>query len=168
MDVTNYPLLVSHAYIRTMHAITTPTSLSLSQWLFSLFFPWLHSSLFSPWFMLESPTSTPHQHQFSSLNHHLHFPPAFMELYMHGHLPLHLYFSLFLSNTEPTTRTITQTATSVTTQTAIRFVFCHRERRFSEALLPWQCVPVIPGRSMQRGFPVPPPQQQQSRLEVAS
>ena len=30
MDVTNYPLLVSHAYIRTMHAITTPISLSLS------------------------------------------------------------------------------------------------------------------------------------------
>ena len=100
--------------------------------------------------------------------HHPHFPPACMELYMHGHLPLHLYFSLFLSNTEPTTCTIIQTTTSVTTQTAIRFVFCHRGRRFSEALLPWQCVPVILGRSMQRGFPAPPPQQQQSRLEVAS
>ena len=34
-------------------------SLSLSQWLFSLFFPWLHSFLFSPWFMLESPMFTP-------------------------------------------------------------------------------------------------------------
>ena len=106
---------------------------------------------------------------FSSLNHHLHFPPACMELHVHGHLPLHLHFSLFLSNTEPTTCTIIQTAISVTTQTAIRFVFCHHGKRFSEALPPRQCVPAILGRSVQRGFPAPPPQQhqQQPRLEVA-
>ena len=41
-----------------------------------------------------------------------------LELYVHGHLPLHLYFSLLLSNTEPTTCTIIQTAISVTTQPA--------------------------------------------------
>ena len=123
--------------------------------------PWQRRSSNPPPSSSSSPTSTHHQHQFFFSRPSPSLLTCMqLELYVHGHLPLHLYFSLFLSNTEPTTRTITQTTTSVTTQTAIRFVFCHRERRFSEALLPWQYVPVIPGRSMQRGFPAPPPQQQ--------
>ena len=55
----------SRELLRRQHAkdcIFTPLlslSLSLSQWFFSSFFPLLHSSPFSPWFMLESSAFMP-------------------------------------------------------------------------------------------------------------
>ena len=44
---------------RTASSPPCSLSLSLSQWFFSSFFPLLHSSPFSPWFMLESSAFTP-------------------------------------------------------------------------------------------------------------
>uniref|UniRef100_F6GVE1 PPM-type phosphatase domain-containing protein n=1 Tax=Vitis vinifera TaxID=29760 RepID=F6GVE1_VITVI len=41
------------------YSLSLSLSLSLSQWFFSFFFPLLHSSLFSPWFMLESSAFMP-------------------------------------------------------------------------------------------------------------
>ncbi|RVW42891.1 hypothetical protein CK203_083001 [Vitis vinifera] len=93
--------------------------------------PWQRRSSNPPPSSSSSPTSTHHQHQFFFSRPSPSLPTCMqLELYVHGHLPLHLYFSLFLSNTEPTTCTIIQTAISVTTQAAICFVFCHRGRRF--------------------------------------